>query len=66
MDKDGVFRLVRKLAKDAGSQSALAIKLEMSGAYLSDVLNENRPLSDDFLEKVGLERVTTYRRRNGK
>ena len=47
------------------SQRELAASLEISEAYLSDILAGRRDIGPKILEKLGLERVATYRRKNG-
>lgn len=39
----------------------LARELEVSSAYLSDVMNGNREPGPKILDALGLERVVTYR-----
>lgn len=62
MDEQTVLTLIQLKAKKAGSQKALADEIGVSPAYLSDIIQKNRPLSVEFLSKIGLEMVTTYRR----
>lgn len=48
-------RLLKQLKK-AGSQKALALKLEVSPQYLSDILGRKREISHEFAKKLGLEK----------
>lgn len=57
-----ILSIIRKAAKQAGSQSALAKQLGVSEPYLSDVLNERRDPGESILTPLGYERVTVYRR----
>lgn len=41
----------------------LARELEVSPAYLSDVLNGNREPGPKILDALGIERVVSYRQR---
>lgn len=41
------------------TQAAAADALEISDAYLSDMLNERRGISDNTLEKLGLVKIVT-------
>ena len=41
------------------TQAAAAEALDISAPFLSDMLNENRRVSDTILEKLGLERIVT-------
>lgn len=47
----------------ASTQSAVARELGVSRQYIQQVIDSERPLSDGLLERLGYERVTTYRRR---
>ena len=49
---------LERLVQRVGSQKALAQKLGVSEAYLSDVLG-GRPPGRKLLDPLGLERVTT-------
>lgn len=55
-DLDPVEALKRAV-EDAGSQNALARKIGVSQAYLSQVLSGARPPSDTLLGALGLKRV---------
>lgn len=46
-----------KVIKKHGSQTAAAKALGISDAYLSDMANGRRDLSDAMLEKLGMKRV---------
>ncbi len=42
------------------TQVAAAAALEISAAYLSDILRGRRDFSDQILEKLGLRRVVSF------
>lgn len=48
--------VLRQVVKQHGSQTKAADALGVSGAYLSDLLNGNRPVSARILQQLGLER----------
>ena len=62
MNASHVLEFIAVRIKAAGSQRALAEQLGISDAYLSDILHQRRPLSDEFLAKIDLERIVTFRR----
>jgi DNA-binding Lrp family transcriptional regulator len=53
---------VDDMARQKGSQTALAKELGITPAYLSDVLNGRRGISDRFAALVGYRRVTGWER----
>lgn len=50
------------LVNRCGSQKALAERLNVSQAYLSDVLSGRREPGDKILAPLGLTRVVTYQK----
>jgi predicted transcriptional regulator len=58
-----VLAIIRRAADEAGTQVALAERLGVSQAYLSDVLNGRRDPGESILGPLGLERVVVYRRK---
>lgn len=60
-----IIAAIRREAKRAGSQKALADELGVSDTYLSDVLNGRKEPGEAILIPLGLERVVTYRRAKG-
>ena len=58
-----VLQLIQDEARKAGTQAALADKMGVSPAYLSDILRLRRPLSDRVLEYFGIERDIVYRKK---
>jgi hypothetical protein len=73
MDKDKLYegfysdadvrRSVEVQAQIEGSQAALARSLKVSAAYLSDVVNGRRGISEAFAAKVGYRRVSGWERK---
>ena len=49
------------LVETHGSQAAVAQRLGVSDAYVSDLLNNRRSFSDTMLEKLGLRRIVVKR-----
>jgi DNA-binding transcriptional regulator YdaS (Cro superfamily) len=64
VELDQVKSELNKCVDGYGSQKALAAKLGISEAYLSDMLRGNREWSDALLRLVKVERFTIYVRRN--
>jgi transcriptional regulator with XRE-family HTH domain len=58
-----VIAAIRRSAKEAGTQKALAERLGISESYLADVLGGRKDPGEAILEPLGLERVVTYRRK---
>ena len=58
---DPIARLVA-LAKEAGTQKALAARLKMRAPYLSDIMNGRRDVPASLLARLGLKRVTVEAR----
>jgi transcriptional regulator with XRE-family HTH domain len=54
------FARVQAAVRAAGSQKELADGMGISREYLSDMLNNRRPISDGLLRAAGLRRVVTY------
>ena len=52
--------LLRDDVDAEGSQKALAAKLDVSEAYLSDVLRGNRAAGNKILARYNLRAVTSY------
>lgn len=58
--REEIITRLRLAAKDAGSQKALAFRLEVTEQYLSDVMNW-KPPSEKILKALGIEKGTVYR-----
>lgn len=65
MTEDEVIEQLRAAIADAGSQRAFAEKHGFTPGYVSDVLKGQRGLSDRILAAIGVERVVTYRMKEG-
>lgn len=53
---------LRRFVAAMGSQQAAARRLGVSGAYLSDVLNERREPAAKLLKALGYRRAVLYER----
>lgn len=60
LSEDEFLSLIREDVKAEGSQKALADKLNVSAAYLSDVLGGRRSAGDKILSRYRLRAVTNY------
>ena len=61
MDKAEFLQYLKGFVDEAGTQKALAEKLGINQAYLSDILAGRREPADKILTALGMERVVTYR-----
>lgn len=59
---DEILIDLRQACNEAGSQAAWADANDVSPAYLSDVLNKRRDISESFAKALGYERVVLYRK----
>lgn len=55
-----LVKRIRAEVAEVGSQEALAARCGVSGAYLSYVLNGQRPPSKKILDALGYRRVVLY------
>lgn len=63
MNEAAVLAILKKRVAALGStQASVAAALAISPAYLCDVMQGRRGLSDKVLKKLGIERVVTYRK----
>lgn len=61
MTKAEFLEYLKSLVAEAGTQKALAEKLGINQAYLSDILAEHREPAEKILKALGMEQVVTYR-----
>lgn len=66
MTTTDVLRQLRIACDKAGSARGWAIQNKVSAPYVSDVLRGRREPGDAILGPLGLERVISYRRVNGR
>lgn len=55
-----IYGRIRKACREAGSQKAFAEKAGVSAAFVSAVLNGQKPPSAAMLSHVGIKRVVYY------
>lgn len=60
LSEEEFLNLIRGDVQAEGSQKALAAKLDVSEAYLSDVLRGRRSAGDKILSRYRLRAVTNY------
>ena len=60
LTQEELLGLIRDDVDAEGSQKALAAKLDVSEAYLSDVLRGNRSAGNKILARYNLRAVTSY------
>lgn len=54
------IELIRHIIREHGSQSAVAKSLNISPAYLSDILNGKRAISEEVAKRLGYRRVVFF------
>jgi plasmid maintenance system antidote protein VapI len=57
---DEAIELIRGMVKKNGSQFAAAKALDISPAYLGDILAGKRSISDNIARKLGYRRVVVF------
>lgn len=60
LTEEEFLNLIRDDVETEGSQKALAAKLDVSEAYLSDVLRGRRSAGDKILSRYRMKAVTNY------
>ena len=60
ISKEKALELIKDMVKEKGSQVAAAKELNISPAYLADILNGNRSISESVAQKLGYRRVVVY------
>ena len=58
--QDEILEVIEEMVKKWGSQKNVADHLEISNAYMSDILAGLRPVSDAVAKKLGYKRVVKY------
>ena len=58
--QDEILEIIEEMVKKWGSQKEVAEQLEISNAYMSDILAGLRPVSDAVAKKLGYKRVIKY------
>lgn len=54
--------MITDLVAQKGSQRQVALDLQISESYLSDILDGARPISDAVAKKLGYNKVVVYQR----
>jgi hypothetical protein len=62
VDMEYIRERVAQAERDAGGQTALAVKWKVSVSYIRDVLNGRRDPGKSILAALGYERVVLYRK----
>jgi hypothetical protein len=58
--QEELLQVINEMVSTWGSQKAVADHLEISNAYMSDILAGNRPVSDAVARKLGYKRIVKY------
>ena len=62
MNASHIVAILRRLEKEAGSQTAAASRLRISNTYFNEVVRGKKEPAAKLLAALGLERVVLYRR----
>ena len=65
MNADGVRALIKSEVRKIGSAAAWAHAHDLSAAYVCDILAGRRDPGKSVLKVLDLEKIVTYRRKNG-
>lgn len=65
MDADAVVNRLKRDIEAAGGLRRWSRMNEISPSYVSRVCRQEKDLGDKILDALGLERIVTYRRKNG-
>jgi plasmid maintenance system antidote protein VapI len=57
---DEILSIIKEMVGKWGTQKELADHLEISNAYMSDILNEKQAVSDKVARKLGYKRIVKY------
>jgi len=60
MSDDLAMQELKRRVQNKGSQQAVAEELEITPAYLSDILKGRRDLSDNILFKLGFVKISLH------
>lgn len=64
LDEHAMRDLLTLEVEHWGSQAALASKLGISTSWLNDLLRGKKPVSLEVAERLGMERITVFVRRD--
>ena len=57
-----VYQALNAACKQRGAQAEFARQLGVSEAYISQMVNSSKPLSDDLIAALGFKRVEMFQR----
>jgi hypothetical protein len=60
--QEDAIKLLQEIVKKNGSQFRAAISLDISPAYLGEILKGTRPISDGIAHKLGYKRVIVFKK----
>jgi plasmid maintenance system antidote protein VapI len=63
--QEEIIKIIEEMVEKWGSQRSVADQLEISAAFLSDILNGNRPVSNKVAKRLGYRKVVKYTREGG-
>lgn len=60
--QEEILEIIREMVSKWGSQKAVADHLQISNAYMSDILAEKRDVSDSVAKRLGYTRIVKYKK----
>ena len=60
--EEEILRILNQMVDKWGSQRAVADHLQISNAFMSDILNGNRSVSDTVARRLGYTKVIKFRK----
>ena len=60
--QEEILNVIRQMVDKWGSQKAVADHLDISNAYMSDILAGNRPVSNAVARSLGYTKIVKYRK----
>jgi plasmid maintenance system antidote protein VapI len=62
--EEEILEIIKQMVDKWGSQRAVADQLDISAAYMSDILKGNRDVSDTIARRLGYSRIIRFRKEN--
>ena len=62
INQDDAVAMIRQLVRKHGSQMGAARHLDISAAYLGEILKGTRAVSDQVARKLGYTKVTVFKK----
>jgi plasmid maintenance system antidote protein VapI len=60
--QEEILEIINQMVSKRGSQKAVADHLGISNAYMSDIIAQNRPVSDSVAKRLGYTKIVKFRK----